>query len=39
MLFPGDPDVMHRADEYVIVDKLVQAAAIYAEAIAELAGK
>jgi len=39
MLFPGDPDVMHRADEYVIVEKLVKAAAIYAEAIAELAGK
>ncbi|QGG52769.1 dipeptidase PepV [Lysinibacillus pakistanensis] len=39
MLFPGEPDVAHRADEFVVVDNLVRAAAIYAEAIVELAGK
>ncbi|QDP99818.1 dipeptidase PepV [Lysinibacillus fusiformis] len=39
MLFPGEPDVAHRADEYVIVENLVRAAAIYAEAIVELAGQ
>jgi succinyl-diaminopimelate desuccinylase len=39
MLFPGEPDVAHQADEYVIIDHLVKAAAIYAEAIVELAGK
>ncbi len=39
MLFPGEPDVAHRADEYVIVENLVKAAAIYAEAIVELAGQ
>ncbi|KOS67593.1 diguanylate cyclase [Lysinibacillus contaminans] len=37
MLFPGEPDVAHRADEFVIVENLVKAAAIYAEAIVELA--
>lgn len=39
MLFPGEQDVAHRADEFVVVENLVQAAAIYAEAIVELAGK
>ncbi|AVK85706.1 dipeptidase PepV [Lysinibacillus sp. B2A1] len=39
MLFPGEPDVAHRADEFVVVENLVRAAAIYAEAIVELAGK
>lgn len=39
MLFPGEPDVAHRADEFVVVENLVKAAAIYAEAIVELAGK
>ncbi|MCM3387422.1 dipeptidase PepV [Ureibacillus chungkukjangi] len=39
MLFPGEPDVAHQADEFVVVDNLVRAAAIYAEAIVELAGK
>ncbi|RHW33251.1 dipeptidase PepV [Lysinibacillus yapensis] len=39
MLFPGEPDVAHQADEFVIVDHLVKAAAIYADAIVELAGK
>lgn len=39
MLFPGEQDVAHRADEFVVVENLVKAAAIYAEAIVELAGK
>ena len=39
MLFPGEPDVAHRADEFVVVENLVRAAAIYAEAIVELAGR
>lgn len=37
MLFPGEPDVAHRVDEFVIIENLVKAAAIYAEAIVELA--
>ena len=39
MLYPGEPDVAHQADEYVIVENLVKAAAIYAEAIVKLASK
>ncbi|MDN4493725.1 dipeptidase PepV [Ureibacillus aquaedulcis] len=39
MLFPGEPDVAHQADEFVVVDNLVRAAAIYAEAIVRLAGE
>ncbi|HWK23760.1 MAG TPA: dipeptidase PepV [Ureibacillus sp.] len=39
MLFPGEPDVAHQADEFVVVDNLVKAAAIYAETIVELAGE
>ena len=39
MLFPGEPDVAHHADEFVVVENLVKAAAIYAEAIVELASK
>ncbi|MEK4230382.1 dipeptidase PepV [Solibacillus sp. FSL H8-0538] len=39
MLFPGEPDVAHQADEFVIVENLVKAAAIYAEAIVKLASK
>ena len=37
MLFPGEPDVAHQADEFVVVENLVKAAAIYAEAIVQLA--
>lgn len=37
MLYPGEPDVAHQADEFVVVENLVKAAAIYAEAIAKLA--
>lgn len=36
MLFPGEPDLAHQADEYVVVENLVKAAAIYADAIVEL---
>ncbi|MFC4355870.1 dipeptidase PepV [Chryseomicrobium palamuruense] len=39
MLFPGEPDVAHQADEFVNIDNLLKATAIYADAIAELAGK
>ena len=39
MLYPGEPDVAHQADEFVIVENLVKAAAIYAEAIVKLASK
>lgn len=37
MLFPGEPDVAHQADEFVVVENLIKAAAIYADAIVELA--
>lgn len=39
MLFPGEPDVAHQADEFVDVDNLLKAVAIYAEAIYQLACK
>lgn len=39
MLFPGEPDVAHQANEFVVVENLVKAAAIYAEAIVQLAGE
>lgn len=39
MLFPGEPDLAHQANEYVVVDNLVKAAAIYADAIVQLAGE
>lgn len=39
MLFPGEPDVAHQKDEYVVIENLIKAAAIYAETIVELAGK
>ena len=35
-MFPDTPDTMHQANEYVPVDVLVNACAIYAEAIYEL---
>lgn len=38
-LFPGEQDVAHQANEFVIIDHLVKAAAIYAEAIVQLAGE
>lgn len=36
-LFPGRPDVAHQKDEYMIVEDLLKATAIYAQAIYELA--
>ncbi len=35
--FPGDPDVCHQVDEYITFDKLLASAAIYREALRELA--
>lgn len=37
MLYPGEADVAHQANEFVVVENLVKAAAIYAEAIARIA--
>ncbi|NYF25218.1 dipeptidase PepV [Sporosarcina sp. JAI121] len=37
MLFPGREDVAHQADEYVYIDDLMKATAIYADAISRLA--
>lgn len=39
MLFPGEPDIAHQADEFVVIENLIKAAAIYADAIIELATK
>lgn len=39
MLFPGEEDVSHQKDEYVSIENLLKACAIYAEAIVELASK
>ncbi|RYG71340.1 dipeptidase PepV [Lentibacillus lipolyticus] len=36
-MFPGRADVMHQKDEYAVVDDLLKATAIYAQAIYELA--
>lgn len=36
-LFPGRPDVAHQKDEYMFIDDLLRSAAIYAQAIFELA--
>ncbi len=36
-MYPGDPDVMHGADEYIRIDRLVETAKIYAETIAAFA--
>ncbi len=36
-LFPGRPDVAHQKDEYIEIEDLVRATAIYAQAIYELA--
>lgn len=39
MLFPGEAEVAHQANEFVVIDHLVKAAAIYAEAIVQLAAE
>lgn len=36
-LFPGREDIAHQKDEYIIIDDLIKATAIYAQAIYELA--
>jgi succinyl-diaminopimelate desuccinylase len=36
-LFPGRPDIAHQRDEYIIIEDLLKATAIYAQAIYELA--
>ena len=36
-LFPGRPDVAHQKDEYIMIEGLLKATAIYAQAIYELA--
>lgn len=36
-LFPGRPDIAHQKDEYIEIDDLLKATAIYAQAIYELA--
>ncbi|MFJ5758370.1 dipeptidase PepV [Neobacillus sp. NPDC093182] len=36
-LFPGRPDIAHQKDEYILIDDLLKATAIYAQAIYELA--
>ncbi len=35
-LFPGRPDSAHQKDEYIIIEDLLKATAIYAQAISEL---
>jgi succinyl-diaminopimelate desuccinylase len=36
-LFPGRPDIAHQKDEYIFIEDLLKATAIYAQAIFELA--
>lgn len=36
-LFPGRPDIAHQKDEYMIIEDILKATAIYAQAIYELA--
>jgi succinyl-diaminopimelate desuccinylase len=36
-LFPGRPDIAHQKDEYIIIEDLLKATSIYAQAIYELA--
>lgn len=35
-MFPGVPDTMHQPNEFIPVDDLIKAAAIYAQGIYEL---
>ena len=37
MLFPGEPELAHQADEFVNIENLIKATAISAEAIVKLA--
>ncbi|CAM3765801.1 dipeptidase PepV [Mesobacillus zeae] len=36
-LFPGRPDIAHQKDEYIIIEDMLKATAIYGQAILELA--
>ncbi len=36
-LYPGDPDLMHQKNEFIKIERLIQTAKIYAEAIFRLA--
>ncbi len=36
-LFPGSPDTAHQKDEFILIEDLLKATAIYAQAIYELA--
>ena len=36
MLYPGEPELAHQANEYVDIENLIKATAIYAEAIVKL---
>jgi succinyl-diaminopimelate desuccinylase len=38
-LFPGRPDIAHQKDEYMVIEDLLKATAIYTQAIFELANK
>lgn len=38
-LFPGRPDIAHQKDEYMFIEDLLRATAIYAQAIFELASQ
>ena len=35
----GRPDIAHQKDEYIIIEDMLKATAIYAQAIYELAGE
>lgn len=37
MLYPGEPELAHQANEYVKIENLIKSTAIYAEAIVKLA--
>ena len=37
MAFPGEPELAHQKDEYIVIDNLIRATKIYAEALARLA--
>lgn len=37
--FPGNVDLAHQADEHIVIDEMLMAAAIYAKSIVDLAGE
>jgi len=36
-MFPGEPDTIHKQNEYITIDNLIKNAKIYAHALYELA--